>query len=163
MVFFFKKPVQWEEMADGGFQANAFIAGSQETRKQIFVARVKHEDGLQPCQLKEGHGGAQMPYGGEGKTLSNYEVLAASGGLFWKSIAVGELPVEALKTGNEANGDALYSAKYKTEGKLYIGKYNGKDKAYFVIDHKEREIESGDIRILCYQESAPREEVSMKI
>ena len=149
-------------MENGGFPQDAFVGGEVERTKHIFVARAKHDNGLQPCQLKEGHCGAQMPYGGEGKNMPNYEVLANSSDLHWKSIIVGGLPADALKTGEEANGSALYTVKYVVSGTKYIGKYNGFDKAYFVIDGKEKEILSGELKILCFREFMQKEKVSMK-
>ena len=149
------------KQAGAYYPENGFVAGTQEQKKKMFIARAKFEKGLQPCQLKEGHNGAQMPYGGDGKTLSNYEVLSASDALFWKPIIVGGLPEFALQTGNEANGNALYSVKYEVSGKKYLGKYNGFDKAYFVIDHKEKEILNGEMEILCCAESVEKKSVSI--
>ena len=160
--FYSQDSPQWKEMEDGGWPMDAFIAGSNEKEEPLFVARASHDNGLQPCQLREGHWGASLPYGGGEVVKPQYDVLVASQGLFWESITVGQLPADSLKTGNEANGNALYTIKYKTEGKTYIGKYNGNDKAYYVEDGKEKELTSGKMRILCFR--APSEKkVSMKV
>ena len=155
---FLQGTAEWKHMSNGSVPENAFVAASK--KEQLFVARAKHENGIQPCQLNEKRRGAEMLYGGEEIIKDTYDVLAASNGLFWKDINVGGLPRDSLKTGNEANGNALYSVKCKIAGKRYIGKYNGNDKAYFGVDGKEKEITSGEMKILCFRESSPEKTVS---
>ena len=153
-------PLQWKEMEDGGFPKDAFISGSNEKNNELYVARVTFGDSLQPCQLLDGNYGAQMAYGGEERIMKDYEVLTSSNGLLWKSITVGQLPPDALKTGKEGNGNALYTVKCKISGKTFIGKYNGNDKAYVADDDKEKEIISGEMRILCFRDSLLKKNVS---
>ena len=90
-----------------------------------------------------------MPYGGRGVRKSDYEVLLASDKLTWKSINIGEHSADAVKTGEEYNLDPLYSVKKEMDGKLYIGKYNGSSKAYFVVDGIEKEVLGGQVELLC--------------
>ena len=92
-----------------------------------------------------------MPYAGVEHISKTYEVLASHDSLFWKSISAGELPENALKTGN-AGDETLYSVKTNYFGRTSIGKYsihNGT--AYFAFHRKERELKAGDIQILCYE------------
>ena len=149
-------------MENGSFPEDAFRAGSNPKKEKVLVARAAHENGTQPCQFHEGCNGAQMPYGGEGLIKSSYDILANSNALHWKSITVGQLPADSFKTGCEANGDALYTVKCKLSEKVSIGKYNGNDKAYFVVDGQEKEITSGEMKILCFRESDLEKSVSIK-
>ena len=102
-----------------------------------------------------------MAYGGGECIEKYYEVLTSSNGLLWKSITVGQLPPDALKTGKEQNGNALYTVKCKISGKTFIGKYNGNDKAYVADDDKEKEILSGEMKILCFRDSLLKKNVSV--
>ena len=151
-------------MKDGSFPDDAFVAGSQKNVNQIFVARVPDENRVTPCQLHQGNAGAQYADGGTVQLKSSYEILAADNNLHWKKFTIGELPEEALQTGNKANGDAMYSVKYKFTGKTCIGKYNGKNKnkAFFVHEGNKFVIEKRvKMEILCYQGSAPEKYVSI--
>ena len=82
--------LQWRQMTDGGVPENAFIAGVEEKKKRVFVARAKHNNAFQPCQLFEGDSGARMPYGGKKCIMPKYEVLADNDALCWKSLQVAD-------------------------------------------------------------------------
>ena len=153
MVLFQVKYVpNWQKMQNGGYPDDAFVAASQEIKNHtpLYVARVRDENRVTPCQLYKGMV-ANYSHGGKVQLKSNYEILAADNSLHWKKFTVGELPEEALQTGNKANGDAMYSVKYKITGQTCIGKYNGKDKAYFIRDSKEFVANKGvKMEILCF-------------
>ena len=139
-------------MSDGGFPEDGFHARSKEPQKRIFVARANYGGGVHPCKLREGQNGAKISYGGKTVTASNYEVLVHSDGLIWKPISVGQSPVGAVVTGNDDSLHNFYTVRSDISGKSFIGKYDGK-KAYFVVHGEEKEVLSGEMEILCDQNS----------
>ncbi len=111
---------QWEKAPDGRLPAKALRASTSFDGKAMYIARAPMGGGLHIGKTFAGLRHASIPYGGREEWIVDHEVYV--GGGFWIPASNGQIPENAIKGGNEADGRPLYIARAVVEQELVIGK-----------------------------------------
>jgi hypothetical protein len=72
-----KVDFNWISAKNGAIPDGALVLGSEGDHRPLFAARAKYGSGRHVGKIRQGFGGAHIPYQGNEVTVSDYEVLVA--------------------------------------------------------------------------------------
>lgn len=112
--------VDWVPQSGGGFPANAPAAGRDTNGQPLYLCLAEHNGGLHPGKIRPGFYGCNFGYGGREFTAHAYSVMVGQGR--WVPSNGGQIPANALRSGHEADGSALFACRIAHRGSLQLGK-----------------------------------------
>jgi len=96
------------------------LAGGQEAAGQVLYPCVAmFNGGMHPGKVRPGFNGCNVPWGGGEHRVGSYRV--PTGGV-WRGASGGQIPVNAVPAGFEANGTPLYVCRGAFQGGMHPGK-----------------------------------------
>ena len=107
----------------GGHLPSGAVQGGADRGGVVYVARADHLGSLVPGKFHSSYKRTFISYGGKEHATTEYEVLVGSEAT-WLPAEGGGVPLGAVLAGREANGDPLYVARAKVDGRDSIGKVN---------------------------------------
>ena len=120
--------LQWVSGSNGWHPEEAVKAGTDRW-DPIFVARASHQGCLIPGKLHPSHETAYVPWGGGEHAKQRYEVLKGPWLSYsWRPAANGDVPDNAVKGGETADGQPLYVIRAKVGVHDAVGKLNPQNK-----------------------------------
>jgi len=120
---------QYEVYAGGGrwvrgnaqsVPAGAISGGREDNGSPLFIIRAPFGGGLHPGKFSPAYKKAYIPYGGQERELTDFEILVAD----WQPLQGMNVPQAALGVGAEANGTPLFIIRARQGGGLHPGKLN---------------------------------------
>ncbi len=110
---------QWQTVVNG-VTPSALRGGHEANGSVLYIARVKHGNGVHMGKARANSREAFIPFGGKELVLSNYEVFTGTGQ--WVKASANNFPANAIQGGYEADGNALYIARAVIDGGYHPGK-----------------------------------------
>jgi Protein of unknown function (DUF3421)/Ricin-type beta-trefoil lectin domain-like len=110
---------QWQFVTNA-VTPSALRGGNEANGTVLYIARVKHENGVHIGKARPNSREAFIAYGGKELALSNYEVFTGTGQ--WVKATANSFPPNAIAGGYEANGAPLYIARAVIDGGYHPGK-----------------------------------------
>lgn len=110
---------QWQTVTNA-VTPSALRGGNEANGAVLYIARVKHENGVHIGKARPNSREAFIAYGGKELALSNYEVFIGTGQ--WVKATANSFPLNAIAGGYEANGAPLYIARAVIDGGYHPGK-----------------------------------------
>ncbi len=110
---------QWQTVTNG-VTPSALRGGHEANGSALYIARVKHGNGVHMGKARPNSREAFIPFGGKELVLSNYEVFTGTGQ--WVKASANNFPANAIQGGYEADGNALYIARAVIDGGYHPGK-----------------------------------------
>ncbi len=125
---------QWVRVPNGQIPASALQGGNEANGTPIYIARATIEGGVHIGKVRQGETTAFIPYGGQERSVSNYEVYIGTG--TWQEVRAGQrIPPNAIAGTDGA--DPFYIARATIEGGTHPGKAKGGE-AWFPYGGQER-------------------------
>ncbi|KAK7790439.1 hypothetical protein R5R35_009487 [Gryllus longicercus] len=89
--------------------------------EQLYVGRAQHEGALIPGKVVPSHGVCYVAWGGAEHGKEEYQVLCGCD-VTWVPTAGGEIPSNALPSGETEDGEPLFTGRAQHEGTVTVGK-----------------------------------------
>ncbi|GLG97810.1 uncharacterized protein GBIM_04492 [Gryllus bimaculatus] len=89
--------------------------------EQLYVGRAQHEGALIPGKVVPSHGVCYVAWGGAEHGKEEYQVLCGCD-VTWVPSAGGEIPSNALPSGETEDGEPLFTGRAQHEGTVTVGK-----------------------------------------
>lgn len=125
--------------------SRAVPVGEMPDGMQVFSCSARFNGGIHPGMNGMWIAGCSVGYGGQEIVVRDYDMMVGTG--HWVRVRNGEVPSNAIRGGNEANGAPLYICRAKSQGLVYAGKtrpgFNGCN-----VPESGREITIRDFEIL---------------
>ncbi|KIG17525.1 hypothetical protein DB30_03226 [Enhygromyxa salina] len=112
--------MSWKNANDGRIPDGATKVGYESNGEPLYLARAEYDGGVHIGKVRLAFGGANIPYGGKEVKVTKYEVFC--GRARWMTATQGQIPDDAIKYGQEANGEPLFAARAKHANGLHPGK-----------------------------------------
>lgn len=110
----------WKQASGGTIPQGGVVSGKEANGTPLYVARAGYSGGVHPGKVRPAFGGANIPYGGGEHKVNPYDVYC--GGGHWKAASGGNIPIDAVTCGHEADGTPLYAARASYQGGIHPGK-----------------------------------------
>jgi hypothetical protein len=110
---------QWQTVVNG-VTPSALRGGHEANGSVLYIARVKHGNGVHMGKARANSREAFIPFGGKELVLSNYEVFTGTGQ--WVKASANNFPANAIQGGYEADGAKLYIVRAVIDGGYHPGK-----------------------------------------
>lgn len=111
---------KWIDWQAGSVPTGAIRGGSEADGTPLYIIRAPFRGGLVPGKYNARYGKGYIPYGGREYSLSRFQILVSD----WAPVR-GNLAVDGLHAGNEANGAPLLLIRTRwPNGSLQVGKYS---------------------------------------
>lgn len=112
--------VDWVPQSGGSIPQDAPAAGRDTNGQPLFLCLADHNGGQHPGKIRPGFHGCDFGYGGREITAHSHSVLVGRDA--WAPAANGQIPPQALRSGQEADGSALFACRIGFRGSLQLGK-----------------------------------------
>lgn len=116
--------------AIGGEVPPEAVAGGQDG-EVLYVARARHEGALLPGKLVPSHGVTYVAWSGAEHPHDEYEVLCGCSAT-WVPVSGGEIPPQALPSGETEEGETLFVGRVQHEGSVTLGKVQASHGACYI-------------------------------
>ena len=126
---------KWIGVKNGQIPRGAFQGGTESTGAPLYIIRAKHEGGLHVGKARKGDNYALIGYGGAEIQKTAYEAYTGIG--LWVKASKSLFPANAIRGGEEANGEPIYIARAKFGGNYHIGKVKRNMEAFIPYGGKE--------------------------
>jgi hypothetical protein len=122
-----RTPLQWIDMVRGQpLPPGAVLGGNQSMPPyNLFVCRGEYQDGVHPGKIVAS-GFCNISYDGDEVSLPTYQVLVSNAPLGWVPASYGQIPMNAVAGGYEADS-TLYICKARYHGGYQTGKVVGRN------------------------------------
>lgn len=133
---------QWQTVVNG-ITPSALRGGHEANGNVLYIARVKHENGVHIGKARPNSREAFIPFGGKELALNNYEVFTGTGQ--WVKATANNFPSNAIAAGYEANGAPLYIARAVIDGGYHPGKARKNGDGFIPYGGVERVIKDYEV------------------
>ncbi|MBK8878564.1 MAG: DUF3421 domain-containing protein [Haliscomenobacter sp.] len=133
---------QWQRVVNG-ITPSALRGGNEANGNVLYIARVKHENGVHIGKARPNSREAFIPFGGKELVLNNYEVFTGTGQ--WVKATANNFPSNAIAAGYEANGAPLYIARAVIDGGYHPGKARKNGDGFIPYGGVERVIKDYEV------------------
>lgn len=115
-----RQGVDWVRQSAGAISPAAVPAGRDTNGERLFICSAEYNGGLHPGKIRRGFNGCNFGYGSREMTAANYKTMVGRGR--WVRAEGGQVPPNALQSGNEADGQPLFVCLASYENSLQPGK-----------------------------------------
>jgi hypothetical protein len=115
------EPPVWVAASDGNVPANAVVGGQESSGETLYVCRAIFENAEHGGKVGRLLGGCNIGYGGQEKTLRDYEVLVERRPSTWVTERDGNIPEHAVPVGKEL-GVQMFVCRGRIENGVHSGK-----------------------------------------
>ncbi|XP_068083287.1 natterin-4 isoform X2 [Anabrus simplex] len=109
----------WVDTYAGQIPPTAVVGGYD--NEQLYVGRANHGGALLPGKVVPSHGACYVAWGGYEHRKENYQVLCGCQAM-WVPCAGGEVPSDALPSGETEDGEPLFVGRVQHNGTMTLGK-----------------------------------------
>jgi len=124
--------VDWVPQMAGQFPAHAAVTGRDTNGQPLYTCSAERDGALHPGKIRQGFDGCVFGYGGREYTARSYRVMVGVPRWAWASH--GQVPPNALQSGNEADERPLFACRTEYRGSMQLGKirpgFNGCNFSY---------------------------------
>ncbi|KAL7728461.1 hypothetical protein ACLKA6_005216 [Drosophila palustris] len=111
----------WRHFSHGSIPPNAVVAGHDSDGDAIYIGRAFYNNDMLPAKVIPNKGKGYVSYAGQEVELENYEVLSGHN-YQWLAAENGQVPLGAVKVGQNVDGEFLYAGRGYHAGSLTVGK-----------------------------------------
>ena len=137
---------RWIRVSKNNIPKECEPAGYESDGRPLYIARARYENGVHIGKTRKEFEGALIPFGGREIKVSSFEIY--TGPQKWVEAKNGEIPLDAVSAGKEADGNPLFVARADFAEGLHIGKVSPRFGAALIpFDGKENSVQKYEVLI----------------